>query len=149
MKLPDPKQASLLTKLGIHPVLAVIILMTDLALSGGEVASAGVSLWISVPVSILLGFFSILWQWIGSKDPFKWAFLKGAAIAVLTAIPTPLASILPVLGAVLPLLNSTKKVNSSDQFADVSADDTDDAPTEISPGGRPMRRAKGRDITQD
>ena len=61
-------------------------------LFGGEAATGGVSLLLSVPVGFLLGLATIAIQ-RRQDDPKATATLKGLVAAILTAIPTPLSSL--------------------------------------------------------
>ena len=94
------KLARLCQLFGLHPLVAFGMLAVDFMLFGGEGASLGVSWPISVAVAAALTVPSILLQRSVYRDSWGAAAGKGILIGVLTAIPTPLPSIIPLLGGV-------------------------------------------------
>jgi hypothetical protein len=78
---------------GLHPFAAVALFAVDWLLFGEEVATGGVGWVISLPVGLMLGLATILIQRRAYKDSRGVATAKGLVAGVLTAIPTPLASL--------------------------------------------------------
>lgn len=101
---------SLLHRLGIQPRVALAFVLADWILFSGELFTAAASL----PFSILVGFLMGIWayrQQCRSYGDKKWvAFIKSFLLAVLTAIPSPLGSFIPMIGLILPLLDSFGKI---------------------------------------
>ena len=90
---------TMLTTVGIHPAVAVVVVAVDSMLFGGTVATGGIGWAASVPVGIVLGAAAALIQRRGSPQDDLWlAAGKGLVVALLTAIPTPLPAVL-VAGA--------------------------------------------------
>lgn len=89
----------MLKALGIHPLAAAGVIAVDSMLFGGTVATAGTGWVVSVPVGIALAVAVCLVQHRGSQhDDLGLAAGKGLIVGLLTAIPTPLPSVL-VAGA--------------------------------------------------
>ena len=89
----------MMTTVGIHPAVAVVVVAVDSMLFGGTVATGGIGWAASVPVGIVLGAAAGLIQLRGSpQDGLGLAAAKGLVVALLTAIPTPLPAVL-VAGA--------------------------------------------------
>ena len=92
-------------RLGIHPLAALAVVLVDLMLFSGTVITLGVGWGISILVGIMLGIAVVLLQHRGpSRDDLGLAAGKGIVVALLTAIPTPLPSVvtagLGTMGAV-------------------------------------------------
>ena len=84
---------------GLHPVAAAGVIAVDVMLFGAASSTLGVGWLISVPVGAALGVAIALIQVRGSpRDDPGLAIGKGILIGLLTAIPTPLPSVV-VLGA--------------------------------------------------
>ena len=93
------KDGSILGLIGVHPAAAAGVIAVDLMLFGATAATAGVGWAASVPIGIALGVAIALIQSRGSpRDDPGLAIGKGILVGVLTAIPTPLPSVI-VLGA--------------------------------------------------
>lgn len=75
---------------GLHPLTALLTLGVDLMLFTGELASAGVGVVLSVPVSAAVGFLAYRSQINLYGDEPEVAKVKAGAVALLTAIPTSL-----------------------------------------------------------
>lgn len=91
---------------GIHPAIAFLTLIVDLMLFGGEIASLGAILPVSIGAGAVLGSIAYLAQrkWYGDdKDS---ALIKGLILGFLTAIPTPLPAILSVPSGIVGLIHS-------------------------------------------
>ncbi len=94
---------------GIHPTIAFLTLAVDLMLFGGEVATMGASLPISIGAGAVLGWIAYLAQrkWYG--DDKESAAIKGLMIGLLTAIPTPLPAILSIPSGIVGLVHGLRK----------------------------------------
>lgn len=85
----------MLTRLGIHPLAALGVIAVDSMLFGGTVLTGGPGWLVSVPVGVALGVAVGLIQHRGpAHDDLGLAAGKGIMIGVLTAIPTPLPSLI-------------------------------------------------------
>lgn len=94
---------------GIHPAIAFLTLIVDLMLFGGEVATLGAILPISIAAGGVLGVIAYLAQrkWYGDdKDS---AAIKALIIGFLTAIPTPLPAILTVPSGIVGLIHNWRR----------------------------------------
>lgn len=94
---------------GIHPTIAFVALIVDLMLFGGELATAGALLPVSIGAGAVLGYITYLAQrkWYG--DDKESALIKGLILGFLTAIPTPLPSILSIPSGIVGLVHSLRK----------------------------------------
>ena len=87
--------------IGIHPAAAFGVVVVDNMLFGGTVATLGTGWIASVPIGVALGIAVILIQHRGSpQDDLGLAAGKGILVAILTAIPTSLASALPAAAGI-------------------------------------------------
>ena len=94
-KSPWYSARTMLATLGIHPLVAVVVVAVDSMLFSGTVLTGPVGWLMSIPVGIVLGVATGLMQHHGSpRDNRGLALGKGLLVAVLTAIPTPLPAIL-------------------------------------------------------
>lgn len=85
---------SVFVRLGIDPLAALGAVLVDLMLFGGTLVTGGAGSVVSIPVGFVLGIAVVLLQHRGpSRDNLGLAAGKGILIALLTAIPTPLASV--------------------------------------------------------
>ncbi len=97
--------------LGIHPACAVILVTVDAMLFGLTVATAGVSyIVVSIPASIVMGFVVTVFQKRSYNDDWLLAGAKGLTFALLTAIPTPLPSIITAGSGLLGGIQSVKNI---------------------------------------
>lgn len=94
---------------GIHPAIAFLALVVDLMLFGGEVATLGAILPISIGAGFVLGLIAYLAQrrWYG--DDKQSAAIKGLILGFLTAIPTPLPAILSIPSGIVGLVHNLRK----------------------------------------
>ena len=87
--------------LGLHPLVGFGMFAVDMMLFDGEMLSWG----LSVPISVVVGLALIAPMALIQKNSFGdtpgAAWGKGMLIGVLTAIPTPLPAIVPLLGGAL------------------------------------------------
>lgn len=86
--------------LGLHPLVAFGMIAVDLMLFAAEGATFEGSWPVSVAVGIALTIPCILIQRHGYKDPWGLAVGKGMMVGLLTAIPTPLPSVITLTGGV-------------------------------------------------
>jgi hypothetical protein len=94
---------------GIHPVIALLTFIVDLMLFGGEVATMGAILPVSIGAGCMLGLIAYLAQrkWYGDdKDS---ALIKALILGFLTAIPTPLPAMLTVPSGILGLVHKWRR----------------------------------------
>ena len=94
---------------GVHPAIAFLALMIDLMLFGGEVATLGAILPISIGAGLVLGLITYMAQrkWYG--DDKQSAAIKGLVLGLLTAIPTPLPAILSIPSGIVGLVHNLRK----------------------------------------
>jgi hypothetical protein len=78
---------------GLHPLTAMGLFVVDWILFGEEVATAGIGWLISLPVGFAVGLAATLIQKHAYRDETIPAVAKGLLVGLLTAIPTPLASL--------------------------------------------------------
>ena len=104
---------------GLHPLTAIVLLVVDWMLFGEEVATGGIGWVISLPVGVLLGLAAVLIQKHFYKDENRPAVAKGFVVALLTAIPAPLASLgllpLAAFGAVRVLYPDRPQLTSQSE----------------------------------
>jgi hypothetical protein len=94
---------------GIHPAIALLTFIVDLMLFGGEVATMGAILPVSIGAGCVLGLIAYLAQrkWYGDdKDS---ALIKALILGFLTAIPTPLPAMLTVPSGILGLVHKWRR----------------------------------------
>lgn len=87
--------------LGLHPLVGFGMLAVDSMLFAETLTTGGVGWVITVPVAIALSVPCILLQKYTFDDNWGTAIGKGLLVGVLTAIPTPLPSIITAGGGVL------------------------------------------------
>jgi hypothetical protein len=93
---------------GVHPSIAFLALMVDLMLFGGEVATFGALLPVSIGAGFVLGIITYLAQrrWYG--DDKESASIKALIIGLLTAIPTPLPAALYIPSGIVGLIHKVR-----------------------------------------
>jgi hypothetical protein len=96
-------------RFGIHPAIASLTLIVDLMLFGGEVATLGAILPVSIGAGFVLGLIAYMGQrkWYG--DDRDSAAIKALILGFLTAIPTPLPAILSVPSGIVGLIHNLRK----------------------------------------
>jgi hypothetical protein len=94
---------------GIDPRIAFLTFVVDLMLFGGEVATLGAAVIISVPAGIVLGYIAYRAQMRWYGDDAESARIKGLILGLLTAIPTPLPAVLYVPAGILGLVHNLRK----------------------------------------
>lgn len=99
---PNPSEAGppaargLAILLGLHPFAAILVMLTDTLLFGGEVLSGGLLILFSFLASIVLGWIVYRIQRHSFGEDHNAAFTKAIAIGLVTAIPTPLSPIVAI-----------------------------------------------------
>ena len=86
---------------GLHPLVGFGMFAVDMMLFGGEVMTLEAIWPITVGIGAVLTIPSILIQKYSFGDEWGAAVGKGLLVGVLTAIPTPLPAIVPLLGGAL------------------------------------------------
>jgi hypothetical protein len=94
---------------GLHPAPASLTFIVDMMLFGGEVATFGAILPLSLAAGVVLAVITFLAQrkWYG--DDGEAAFIKALIVGLLTAIPTPLPAVLYVPAGVIGLVHGLRK----------------------------------------
>ena len=93
----------LLQIIGLHPIVGFGMFAIDLMLFGSEMLIPP-SVILTVPTALLLGMGSILIQRYSFNDGWGAATGKGMIVGVLTAIPSPLPSVITLLGGTAGLV---------------------------------------------
>ena len=91
---------------GLHPGIAFLTLVVDAMLFGGDVATMGALLPVSIGVGALLGVITYKAQMRWYGDDKESAAIKGLILGFLTAIPAPLPAIFSVPSGILGLIHS-------------------------------------------
>ncbi len=86
---------------GLHPLVGFGMFAVDSMLFGGTIVTGGTGWVVTVPIALALSIPCILLQKHSFGDGWGTATGKGLLIGVLTAIPTPLPSIISVGGGIL------------------------------------------------
>lgn len=97
---------------GLDPRVALLTIVVDTMLFGGQLLTLGTSALLSVPAGIALGFITYKAQrsWYG--DDRDSALIKGLIVALLTAIPTSLPGFLTIPSGIVGLVHLFRR-NSS------------------------------------
>lgn len=88
--------------IGIHPLLAVLMIIVDAAIFGTNMATLGSIIWITAPAGVIIGVLTSYIQVREGGDPWLIAIVKGLILGLLTLIPTPLGTIFANLGWAIP-----------------------------------------------
>lgn len=94
----------------LHPLLALLVVVTDCMVSAVDVASLGVTapfLWLVA--SLFVGVIVFLGQKKWTADDAESAFIKALIVAFLTALPTPLPGFLTVPSGVVGLVQTLRR----------------------------------------
>lgn len=91
-----PASRGLSQLFGLHPMAALMVIMVDSLLFGGEILSAGLLIVFSVFASVVLGWivYGMQRKWYG--DDHETAMIKAVAMGLVTAIPTPVTPLLAI-----------------------------------------------------
>jgi hypothetical protein len=95
-------------KFGLHPGMALLVIIVDAMLFGGDIATAGFIIPLTIAVAFGLGIVTFMAQrkWFG--DDVESAFIKAFIVAGLTAIPTSLPGFLTVPAGVIGLFHKER-----------------------------------------
>ena len=100
---------------GLHPLVALVMVVVDVMLFGAEAATFGGAIPLSMLVAVGLLIPCTLMQRYGFKDDWGQAIGKSMIVCILTAIPTALPSIATggagVLGTVGLLTHATNSAS--------------------------------------
>lgn len=101
LERPHHGSAGLSQVFGLDPRIAILTLLVDAMLFGGELLTMGLLIPFAIVAGLGLGFITYRAQvrWYG--DDRESALIKAAVIALLTAIPTPLPAVLYIPSAIL------------------------------------------------
>ena len=86
---------------GLHPFVGFGMFAVDWMLFGPESASLGITWSISIAVAAALTIPCVLIQKFGMRETWGLSIGKGALVGLLTAIPTPLPSVITFVGGAL------------------------------------------------
>lgn len=106
---PESTRARLARILGLHPLVAFGMFACDWMLFGGEAASGGIGLTVTIPVALALTVPCLLVQRFSFRDTWGAAAGKALMVGVLTAVPMPLGSPATLIGGVIGLLGPRRK----------------------------------------
>jgi hypothetical protein len=112
-----------LRKLGLHPLVAFAMVCVDLMLTASDLMTVAT---VSVAVAAALTVPCVLLQRYAYKDTWGAAIGKGLIVGILTAIPTPLPSVVTGASGVLGFIGL---------LSDRKAPPRLDAPSERDPEG--------------
>lgn len=95
--------------LGLHPGIALVALVVNTMLFGGELATFGALFPLALIVGVVLGLITYRAQvrWYGDDD--ENALIKAAIMTVLTIIPTPLPDFLYLSFGAVGLVHSLRR----------------------------------------
>ena len=98
------KTVQMARALGLHPLVALSMIVVDAMLFPADATGAG---WLlSATVALFLTAPCVLMQRFAYKDSWAVAISKGMIVGILTAIPTPIPSILTAAGGVAGLIGA-------------------------------------------
>jgi hypothetical protein len=113
--LPHHRAGGFGQAFGLDPRVAFLTVVVDTMLFGGQIATLGASVLLSVPAGIALGLITYKAQrhWYG--DDRESALIKGLIVGLLTAIPTSLPGFLTIPSGIVGLAHMLrrKKTDSS------------------------------------
>ena len=87
--------------LGLHPITGFGMFAVDWMLFGVSGSTLGIGWFITLPIALFLTGPCILIQRFAYRDGWGIATAKGMLIGILTAIPTPLPSVITLTAAVM------------------------------------------------
>ena len=99
--------------MGLHPITAIAMVTVDVILFASDLTGIG---WtISIIVAIVLMIPCVLLQYYLFADALPVAIAKGVVVGLLTAIPTPLPSILTVSSGIAGFVSLKKLKKENNQ----------------------------------
>ena len=99
------KLGSLSRIIGLHPLVALGMIAIDIMLFGAEGISAGLGIPVTIAIALVLIIPCVLTQKYAFNDNWGAALGKGIMVGLLTAIPTPLPSIVTMGAGVVGAMN--------------------------------------------
>lgn len=117
----DSDRMHVLRQLGLHPLVAFAMIVVDVMLIASDLATVAT---VSIVVALALTIPCILLQRYAYKDEWGVAVGKGMIVGILTAIPTPLPSIVTGVGGVAGAIgmfsdrNAPPQLNPADSKAE-------------------------------
>lgn len=87
--------------LGLHPTAAVVTILVDLMLFGGELLTMGLLVFFSLLASMVLGWIVYRIQKNNYGDDHSTALTKAVIVGLVTAIPTPVTPLIAVPGGLV------------------------------------------------
>ncbi|PKO09561.1 MAG: hypothetical protein CVU40_09675 [Chloroflexi bacterium HGW-Chloroflexi-2] len=100
--------------MGLHPLAGFGMFSVDWMLFTAEGGTVGASWIVSIGVSIALTIPIVLLQKYGFKEEWGLAIGKGILIGCLTAIPTALPSLVPLVGGTLGAVSLLRNGDNED-----------------------------------
>jgi hypothetical protein len=106
LKPPPSASRGLAQTFGLDVRAAILTVFVDLMVFGGDAVSFGLLLPIGIGVACVLGFivYRIQVKWYG--DDHDSALIKAMIVALLTAIPAPLAPLVAIPGGLLGIVGA-------------------------------------------
>jgi hypothetical protein len=104
-----PASRGLCQIFGLDYRAAVLTIMVDLLIFGGDTISMGLLVPIGVAAAALLGFIVYRIQIHYYCDDREAAMIKSLIVLLLTAIPVPIAPLLAVPGGLLGAVNALRR----------------------------------------
>jgi hypothetical protein len=98
---------------GLDIRAAILTILVDLLVFGGDMASFGALIPIAIAVAAVLAFivFKIQFHWY--KDDRDSALIKAMIVGLLTAIPVPITPLFAIPGGILGIVNAVKRRRNS------------------------------------
>jgi hypothetical protein len=94
---------------GLDIRAAILTVIVDLMVFGGDVISLGLLIPLGIAVGGVLGFIVYKIQSHWYKDDHQSAVIKALIVGLLTAIPVPLGPVIAIPGGLLGIVNSLKR----------------------------------------
>jgi len=98
---------TLIHKIGLHPLVALGMLGVDWMLFASDLTGVGWALSCAVAAGLVIP--CVLAQKYAYGDDWGTAIAKGMMVGILTAIPTPLPSVITGAGGILGLIGASKQ----------------------------------------
>jgi hypothetical protein len=94
---------------GLDPRAAVLTVLVDMLLFGGDLCTLGAFIPIAAAAAVALGFicYGIQTRW--ANDDHHSALIKAGIIALLCAIPVPIAPLVAVPGGIIGIILSSRR----------------------------------------
>lgn len=107
----QPAAKGLIQTFGLHVTSAVLTIIVDMMLFGGEIVSVGLLIPLGIACGLVLGFivYRIQRHWYG--DDQNSALIKAMIVGLLTAIPTSVTPVIAAPAGVLGIVNMVRRRN--------------------------------------